>query len=736
MAVLLYRGASRVDAGSASASRLRGRDGSDRTARRIYLFAFLALIWLLAVVVRMGDMQIRQASRFTEKALRQQEGTIEVGAGRGVIYDRFGEELALSTPVDSIGVFPDKIQDVAFTSTMLRQVLDIDRRALERKLRGNEFDWVKRFAEPGEAMRVRHLNLTAVHFEKESKRYYPKGTVAAHILGSVGTDHFGLAGLEQAFEERLRGTPGKNLVQYDALRNHYASRILQEPVPGSDLILTLDQRIQMLAERELRRAVEETSAEAGTIVILDPHNGDLLAMASWPTFDPHVRPQSKEAMKVWRNYAISNLIEPGSTFKLVTLAAVLEEGLATPDEVLYCENGAFYLGRRLIRDHKPFGRLTVSEVLANSSNIGAVKLAQRLRQPRFYEYIRRFGFGERTGLPLPNELEGLLRPVEQWQSTSLASIAFGQEIGVTAVQMARATAAIANGGMLVEPRIVDAIVAPDGRRERYATQPPRRILTAQTAATLRGMMEKTVREGTARLAHVPGYRVAGKTGTAEKVDRETGGYSESDYIANFVGFAPVNDPSIVVVITIDSPKGEHHGGQIAAPIFPHLAAQALRFRDVRPDLPVERQKGGPKKMPPELLADYVNQRWVEEAALASRQGGGEDAIVVAAMDIPGPGADPERGGRLPNDSAVEEAQHAQGGARKVALQVTDRVVPDFQGRTVREVVAESASLGLQLDIQGRGVARRQWPPAGTPVAQGATVRVAFGRGVQGVSAGP
>jgi cell division protein FtsI (penicillin-binding protein 3) len=734
MAVIHYRAGSRADA--SAASRPRARDSSERTAQRIYLFALLALVWLLAVVVRMGDMQIRQAPRFTAKALRQQEGTIEVGASRGAIYDRFGEELALSTPVDSIGVFPDKVQDVDFASTMLRQVLDVDRGELERKLRGSEFDWVLRLAEPGEAMRVRHLNLAGVHFEKESKRYYPKGTVAAHILGSVGTDHFGLAGLEQSFEERLRGTPGKNLVQYDALRNHYASRILEEPVPGSDLMLTIDQRIQMLAERELRRAVVETSAQAGTIVIMDPHNGDLLAMASWPTFDPRSRPRSKEAMKVWRNYAISDLIEPGSTFKLVTLAAVLEEGLATPDEVVYCENGSFYLGRRLIRDHKPFGRLTVSEVLSNSSNIGAVKLAQRLREPRFYEYVRRFGFGERTGLPLPNELEGLLRPVEQWQSTSLASIAFGQEIGVTAVQMARATAAIANGGMLVQPRIVDAIVSPDGRRERYATDPPRRILTAQTAATLRGMMEKTVQQGTGRLARVAGYRTAGKTGTAQKVDRETGGYSDTDYIANFVGFAPVNNPSMVVVIAIDSPHGEHHGGQIAAPVFPHLAAQALRFRDVRPDLPVEPKKRGPKKLSPELLAEYVNERWVEEAVLTSPQSGADAAVVVAALGVGGPASGPRRGGRALNDGAAEESQTIAIGDHKVALQVTDRVVPDFQGRTLREVVAESASLGLQLDMQGRGVARRQWPPAGTPVAYGATVRVAFARVAPEVSAGP
>jgi cell division protein FtsI (penicillin-binding protein 3) len=725
MAVIHYRGGPRTDIHGVT--RLRARDSSVLTATRIYFFVFLSLLWLTAVVVRMGDIQIRQSALLTEKALRQQKGTIEITASRGVIYDRFGEELALSTPVDSIGVFPDKVHDVAMTATMLRQVLDIDRATLERKLRGEQFDWVRRFAEPGEADRVRRLNLPGIHFEKESKRYYPKGRVAVHVLGAVGTDYYGLAGLEESFEKRLRGTSGSSLVQYDALRKHYASRIVREPVPGSDLILTLDQRIQMLAERELRKAVTATQATAGTIVIMDPQSGDLLAVANWPTFDPYARPRSKEAMKVWRNYAISNLIEPGSTFKLVTLSGVIEEKLTTPNEVLNCENGSYYVGRRLIRDHKPYKMLTVSEVMANSSNIGALKLGQRLREPRFYEYIRRFGFGEASGLPLPNELDGLLRPVDRWGTTSLESISFGQEIGVTAMQMARATAVIANGGMLVQPRIVDAIVAPDGRRERYETGPPRRAITVQTAAAIRAMMEKTVIEGTGKHAQVPGYRIAGKTGTAQKIDPDTGAYSETDYIANFVGFAPVNDPSFVVVIAIDSPKGVHTGGMIAAPVFPHLARQTLRFLDVPPELPVAPEKLNPRKQQRELVAQAPEEPWIEETV--SRPGG---AIVVSALDGSGPGG-PVNGA---SGGSAGEAPHANSGSGKVALQVTDRVVPNFRGHTVRDVVAESASLGLHLDIQGRGVALRQWPSAGTPIARGSTVRVAFARAAKGGSAGP
>jgi cell division protein FtsI (penicillin-binding protein 3) len=394
------------------------------------------------------------------------------------------------------------------------------------------------------------------------------------------------------------------------------------------------------------------------------------------------------------------------------MSALIEENLTTPNEVVNCENGTYYVGRRRIQDHKPYGMLTVAEVMSNSSNIGVLKLAQRLRGPRFYEYIRRFGFGASTGLPLPNDIEGLLRPDPRWGTSSLESISFGQEIGVTAMQMARATAVIANGGMLVQPRIVDAIVAPGGGRERYKTKPPQRVVTVETVATVRAMMEKTVAEGTGKHAQVRGYRIAGKTGTAQKIDPETGAYSETDYIANFVGFAPVNDPKIVVVIAIDSPKGVHTGGMIAAPVFPDLARQTLRFLDVPPELPVDPPKPAPRKQTREYVAS-ADEPWVEDTV--SRSG---NAIVVAAVDSPG---------------SREQTPQAAPGAGKVALQVTDRVVPDFRGHTVREVVAESASLGLQLDIQGRGVALRQSPAAGTPVPHGSTIRVAFSRAATGVS---
>jgi cell division protein FtsI (penicillin-binding protein 3) len=455
---------------------------------------------------------------------------------------------------------------------------------------------------------------------------------------------------------------------------------------------------------------------------MDPRNGDLLALANWPTFDPNERVRTKADLERRHNYAISNLIEPGSTFKVVTISGAIEEGLATADELINCEHGSIYLGGRRIRDHKPFDVLTVSQVLAKSSNVGAIKLGMRLQPTRMFNYIERFGFGRKTGIELPGEIAGLLRPLEAWQSGSLPSISFGQEIGVTALQLARAVSAIANGGFLVKPRIVDVIVQPDGRKEHQDSPPPQQALSPTTSAVMRAMMEGVVREGTGPLARIPGYRIAGKTGTAQKIDPETGGYSPTDHIANFVGFVPVNDPSILMVIALDSPVGEHHGGQVAAPIFSRIASQALRFRDVPPELPT-----GPRPPLPrdsrELLADYERDEssaasWNEDVA-SQRRG---HSVLVAALEAA-------------SQQAGSFRETVPGADSEVTLEVTDRVVPDLKGRTVREVIEEATALGLRVDLQGRGVALRQFPRAGTPIARGSVVRVDF-RSFQKVAAVP
>ena len=713
---------------------------------RLILFGFACSLWIGLILFRLWDLQIRRAEGFVERAQRQQESVIEIGAERGEIFDRFGVELARSTPVDSIGVFPGKVTNLQTTAELLSEVLDLDLDTLTRKLRSKRFQWVKRLAEPGQAERVRELPLEALHFEKESKRYYPKGMVASHILGAVGVDHTGLAGLEQFYEKQLRGRPGKRLVHLDALQKRYESRVTQEPIPGLDLVLTIDQRIQVLAERELARAIDETRAKAGTIVVLDPTKGDLLGLANWPTFDPNEPVRGKADVDRRKNYAVSHMIEPGSTFKLITFAAALEEGLATPDELIDCQNGAIYIGSRRIRDHHPFGFLTVADVLARSSNVGTIKLGLRLQPDRLHEYIRRFGFGSTTKLPLPGEAQGLIRPPSAWSRTSIGSVSIGQEVGVTAVQIGRAVCAIANGGLLVDLRLIDKIVHPDGRREEPAFPPARRILSSETAATLRGLMERTALKGTARLAQTPGYRIGGKTGTAQKIDEATGTYSKTDYVSGFVGFAPVNDSSIVVVIILDSPVGKYYGGLVAAPIFPRVATEALRFRDVPLQTPLAPKPAKPLSVPQELLADFLGAEQaaaeeIENATPVEYTPTGDRVVALApgaplpqvqlALHVPAarPPATPvpsvqQLGGdvsipepEMPGDTFPQR--------ESVAIRVAPGVLPSFQGRSVREVVNQSSALGLRLRVRGRGTALRQWPAPGAPIQPGRPVTVEF-----------
>ncbi len=709
---------------SSPASRIAlWRELSHKPPFRLLLFSAAGTFWFLLIVLRLWDLQVLQAERLTEKAHRQHETSFEIRAARGAIYDRFGEELALSTPVDSIGVIPSKVRNPQLTASLLGEVLRMDPKIVLDKLAQDRFQWIKRLAEPGEAERIRLLKLPGIHFEKESKRYYPKGSVASHVLGAVGIDHEGLAGLEQQFEKMLRGQDGTRIVQHDALQNPYAGLTVKEPVPGAKLILTIDQRIQIAAERELARAVAQTRSTAGTILIMDPNNGDLLAMANWPTFDPNQPVTGSKDLERRRNFAITNLTEPGSTFKLVTVAAALEENLTRPTEVLDCEMGGIRLGARLIRDHKRFGLLSVSEIFANSSNVGAIKLGLRLEPARLYEYASRFGFGRATGLPLPGEIHGLLRRPEDWHPASIGSVAIGQEVGVTAIQMARAAAVAANGGLLVQPRIVEAVVKPDGGRERIDSPPPVRVLTPETAALMRAMMEFTVQEGTGRLARTPGYRVGGKTGTAQKIDPETGAYSRTEHVPNFIGFAPVNDPAVVAVIVLDSPVGQYHGGQVAAPVFPRVVTQALRFLDIAADQPLTPEKGSRSDrlaaVRPEALEDFQEEVSRLESSLvpARFEREADGSFVVAAGRRAG-----WRSGSAPAFDASATA---------VSLRVAEQALPDFQGQSVRAVVGRAAALGLQLEVRGAGKARRQFPAAGSPVSRGDEVLVEFGASLEG-----
>lgn len=694
---------------------VRGGSEERRRVLRLYTIGFVCTLWMVLIGLRLWDLQVRQARNLAELAHRQQEGFIEMPAERGAIYDRRGVELALSSPVESIAAFPEKIVDRDLAVSALAQVLGRSETDIRENLEGEGFRWIKRLAEPGETSRLQAFKLAGIHFEDESKRYYPKGSVGAHLLGYVGLDQNGQGGLELVHEDLLSGRPGKKHVSYDAMRKRYDASIVDAPIPGGSLYLTIDERIQSAAERQLARAISETKARAGAVVVLDPQNGDLLASANWPTFDPNVRPRNKADLVRREHYALSRLYEPGSTFKIVTVAAALEEGLTRPEEIIDCQDGWIYVGRRRIRDHKKFGPLSVTDVLARSSNVGVIKLGQRLGAGRLREYVQRFGFGEKTGLGLPGETPGIVRPLKQWKEGSVASISMGHEVGSTPLQMARALAVIANGGYLIEPRVVDSIREPSGKLRRLEPAPRKRVISAETAAKVRAMMEQTVLTGTGRLAATPGYRSGGKTGTAQMLDPETRAYSHDLYIAGYAGFAPLNDPAMAAVIVLEAPQGDYYGGLVAAPVFPELAAQTLRFRDVAPELPVRSPSEPKPGWAAELFADLAETADAEPYPPEWNRAS-DGAILVSPLAA-----------LTANAAEDGDESELRRSARPANLRVANTLTPDFAGLNMREAVAEGMALGLRLDTQGDGVVLSQDPAAGTPLADGARVQLRFGR---------
>jgi cell division protein FtsI (penicillin-binding protein 3) len=682
--------------------------------KKILWFGILVSCWGALIFMRLAYLQVVRRDFFEEKARAQQQRTLQVAASRGFILDRRARELAVSVPVDSICAMPAEISDPASTARILARILGVSRQELEKKFKVRRgFCWVARLVEPELAERVRALNLKGIYFQKESKRFYPKGFTAAHLIGVVGLDQIGLAGLEQAREEELQGVPGTLVLSTDARQRHFAGTLSQEPEPGLNLVLTIDERIQYVAERELQQAIARTGAAAGSIVILEPATGALLAVANHPSFDPNqpVRSKTKEELaqelERRRNHAISSIYEPGSTFKLVTIAAALEEKLTRPDEVLDCQMGAIYLHGHRIRDHKRFGLLTVEQVLARSSDVGTIKLGMRLGERRFYQWIRRFGFGRPTGLGLPGEAAGLTKPAERWSKVSIGAISMGQEIGITAIQLVQAVGAIANHGLLVPPRVLEATFETGGQPVPVERPAARRVLSPETAIQVKRMMEQVVLNGTGKLGRLDGYTAGGKTGTAQKLDPRTRTYSKTDYVASFVGFAPLQNPAIVVAVVLDSPRGLHSGGGVAAPIFPRVAQEVLRYLEVPQDVPVDPVRRA-RRAPPDsqLLADVSDLNPENERV-------GEFPLASA----------PEEEGALGREAAPAPSSSPE----PLLLAAADGAVPNFYGKPVRAVLEEATALGLEVDLRGSGLARRQSPEPGSRLATGVRVTVEFER---------
>lgn len=657
--------------------------------RRLLVAVLFLAAWAVAIEARLAHLQIFRHADLSARAERQQLRVVETTPKRGDILDRDGRVLAYSVDADTIYAVPTDIADPRAAARQLCRALrdcgERERETLAERLgNGRAFAYVRRQVLPDQARRVAALDLEGVGFMKENRRFYPNRELVAHVLGYVGLDNKGLSGLEAAYDSVIRGRTGTVLVHTDARRRAF-SRIERPPTTGATLELTIDQYLQHVTERELRAAVAENRAAGGTAVVMDPQTGEILALANWPTFNPNayrdVRPGAQ------RNRAVQDLYEPGSTFKIVTASAAFEERIVTADQPIDVSAGRIRFGSRVINDDHRYGVLSFADVIVKSSNVGAIKVGMQLGPERLGRYMTRFGFGGRISSDFPGESPGIIWSPERLTDSALASVSMGYQVAVTPLQMAAAVGSIANGGELVEPRVVRAVIQDDLRTPTPRTV-IRRTVTANTAALLVDIMEQVVEHGTGKAARVPGFSVAGKTGTAQKV--VDGRYSRTDYNASFVGFAPSRQPQFVIVVVIDAPKGKnlYYGGSVAAPVFQRIAEAGLRYRGVSPTI------------------------------------GAASPVLVARREDRSPRPTPTSGpSSLPTVASAGVVAPAD-------------VMPDFRGLGARDAARAAALLGMTARMRGDGSVVAQTPQAGRPIAPGGVVVLTLERRFADVAFGP
>lgn len=761
--------------------------------RRIRMFGVLALLAFWAVVIsgRLVYLQVFRHHYYMEQAARQQEHSFEVAPRRGILYDRNLHALAMTVLVDSIYAVPSEITDKAKYAAELAKIVHTDpedrytteKQILARLNASRAFAWVARKQDASVVDQVKALKLKGIYFQKEFKRFYPNNQIAAQVLGYVGLDDNGLGGLEEEFNADLRGVPGRMLTAVDA-RRHVRGSSEREPLPGENLVLTIDENIQFMAEQALDRNMERTHALSGTIVVQDPHTGQILALAMRPTFNPNDFRHTSASLL--RDHATSDVYEPGSVFKLVTYSAALEEHVTTPDSMIPTLGGQINVAGRIVHDDRDAIRfeaqhgnvLTTTQALEQSSDVAAIELAERMGKDKFYQYIRSFGFGQRTGIELPGETRGLLKPPRKWEPTTIGSIPMGQEIGVTPLQVITMASTIANGGVYLPPHIllassnekpdeklVPAAFHPEHELPNPLPEGAHRVISTLSAAQMRRMMEDVVEHGTGIPAQLNGYSAAGKTGTAEKIDPLTHTYSKTKYVASFVGFAPVNDPAVTIVVVMDSPSYQfHYGTSASAPVFHALAQQILEYlgvphdqgvkstqemaaienthvvdddpaqsdadlksmfdevNDLPADDPLRATVDGSAELPVSKAQEETGGKTAGElsspAAIAGSSGGAEQS--ASNGGVAGSGAAPAAQNSAPAASTAPKQNVVVSSGKRVA-------VPSLLGQPVRSVIERAGGAGLGVQVVGSGIARQQVPAAGTMVPVGTQVVVRFGR---------
>lgn len=682
----------------------------------------LFLMWGVVtffLMVRLFWVQVAENERYRKLALDQRLYPVPVDARRGTIRDVKGRELAVSISADAVYAIPADIDDPVETANQISKILGLDAETVRKKLCEPQATvWIDRRVDPNRASALRKLNLKGIGFAERGQRFYPKDKLAAHVLGIVGIDNQGLEGIEVQYDSFLSGTRGQVRSERDATGKEIPGGITQfiPPVDGNDLYLNIDEVIQYIVERELDKGMAELKAKAGMILAMDPKTGSVLAMASRPTYNPNR--YFEELSSLRRNVTVSNAYEPGSTFKIVTAAAALEERVVRPHDTFF-DPGFIKVGDRYVRCWLAggHGTQTFVEATENSCNVVFATVGTRLGQERFYKYIQAFGFGSPLGIDYPGEASGLLQRPKNVGPVELANISFGQGISVTPIQLLSALNAIANGGTLMRPQLVSKIVDPNGFVvKEFQPEPIRQVISKETSKELSLILESVVVNGSGFRAKIPGYRVAGKTGTAEKP--EAGRYSEKR-IASFLGFAPVEDPKIAIIVIWDEPDvGISYGGVVAAPVFQAILKDVLRYMEVPPSVSPD-EDGNKQEIQqvavPNLIGhnpDDAGRLLVAQYGLGATTKGTGSKVV---HQTPSPEARVPRGTTVilyldqPQSYNVEE----------------EVLVPNVIGKTMKDVAIVLSDLGLRMEVEGTGVARSSQPEQGTRVKRGTIIRVRF-----------
>ena len=689
-----------------------------KSTERLLIAGLILTGWALIVILRLFQLQILAHDKYERMGDAQQEKMQAIEAPRGAILDRTGHYLAISSPSQFVVVNPARIPDKATAAALLGSILGMSAEKLEGDLvvaavsrHHHGYFIVDPRVTDDKADTLRSMKLDWLEIQNGSLRTYPNGQLAAHVIGGVGSEGHGSAGIELKLDKDLAGVPGWQRVKVDVKQRAYASEVTKTPTMGKTIGLTIDSQLQHVSENALRDAVIKNHADHGSVVAIDPHTGEVLALANYPTYDLNERLHAGDRPHGREDLAVVAPYEPGSVFKVITLSAALETTRLRPSTMIPCAGGVLTIFGRTIHDAEGHGDLSMEDVLAYSSNVGAIRIGMEVGAPNLYAYVRKFGVGKRTGIELPAEAPGMLRKLNHWQPTSLPSVAFGHEISVTTVQLARVGAVIANGGYLVTPHLVAWEQSPGGPKEVKKFPEPVRVLQPKTVETMRNMMQRviTTPHGTAHTLHLVGYSLAGKTGTAQIFDFQHHVYTHK-YNASFMGFAPIENSSVLIVVTISGTTGlAGFGARAAGPAFQSTAEAALRLRSVPRDVPEE--------------VDEMEQKELEAKTklLANDK--------VKPVDDDDPVAD------LVTPPSSEELQEAAGGPSVVespadvlaSVAVTGPKVPDFVGKTVKDVMQEAAADGVEVEMLGDGLSRAQLPTAGTPLIPGEHVRVKFTR---------